>query len=189
MDAMQASMPFAVTFGTVIETEPLTIRIGGLGEQPIDLPEKLLILSNNVRDHFVWMIAHDNTKDGESNGAGYHDQVTMRQNQDHVHQFQHIHMVTVVPPAEGATTSTSPEKTETQSGETNHDHNYRYRGGVFKAKYGLKKNEKVILLRVQGGQSYIVLDRFEPPIGTEGIGEEEKNTGDLYNPDSNGDRG
>lgn len=39
-------------------------------------------------------------------------------------------------------------------------HNHKYQGRkMFKVHLGLKLNEKVMLLRVQGGQQYIVLDR------------------------------
>ena len=180
----KSSKPFGMVFGEVTGVDPLKIKI----DQKLEVGEEFLILTNAVRDHHVWMIAHDNTADGDSGGAGYHDQVTTKQNQDHIHAFPHVHMVTVVPPAEGATTSTSPEKTQTQSEKTDHDHNYHYRGGVFKVKCGLKKDEKVILLQVQGGQSYVVLDRYESPIGTEGTGDDEDNRDNLYAPDSNGDR-
>jgi len=40
-------------------------------------------------------------------------------------------------------------------------HNHAYKGTkTFRIKQGLKVDEKVILLRVQGGQKFIVLDRI-----------------------------
>lgn len=42
-----------------------------------------------------------------------------------------------------------------------HKHEYKGRKKI-KIYNGLKKGEKVILLRVQGGQKFIVLDRLEP---------------------------
>jgi hypothetical protein len=39
---------------------------------------------------------------------------------------------------------------------------------MFKVCLGLKRGERVAMLQVQGGQSYIVFDRVNPPNGTEG---------------------
>lgn len=47
-----------------------------------------------------------------------------------------------------------------------HKHEYKGRKKII-IHQGLKAGEEVILLKVQGGQAYIVLDRYTPPI-TEG---------------------
>ncbi len=47
-----------------------------------------------------------------------------------------------------------------------HDHKYKGRKKII-IHQGLKAGEEVIMLKVQGGQAYIVLDRYTPPI-TEG---------------------
>lgn len=53
------------------------------------------------------------------------------------------------------------ENTGGGSGESSFaSHSHAYRGTkTFTVKLGLKSGEKVILLRVQGGQKYLVLDR------------------------------
>ena len=188
VDAVNAEYPFALTFGTVIEEKPLKIRISEKGKEPIELDEGLLHLANAVRDHYVWMKAHDNTEDSDSNGAGYHDQVTTKQNQDHIHVINPGDVNVAVTTSGGAGTGQNPApvRTQTQSEKTDHDHNYHYRGGVFKAEYGLKKDEDVILFRVQGGQSYVVLDRVVPAKGREGT--DDTNDSGAYNPNANGDR-
>lgn len=60
---------------------------------------------------------------------------------------------------------TVDHKTENKSGGSGDSafssHNHDYKGTKsFKVHLGLKAGEKVILIRVQGGQKYIVLDRI-----------------------------
>lgn len=88
LDAVRASMPSGVYYGTVQSTSPLKVVV----EQKMTLTEKQLVLSSLVKDFKVDMTLNDT-----------------RQNVT-------IHM-------------------------------------------GLKSGEKVMLLRVQGGQQFIVLDR------------------------------
>lgn len=88
LDAVRASMPSGVYYGTVQSTSPLKIVV----EQKMTLTDKQLVLSSLVKDFKVDMTLNDT-----------------RQNVT-------IHL-------------------------------------------GLKSGEKVMLLRVQGGQQFIVLDR------------------------------
>ena len=88
LDAVRASMPSGVYYGTVQSTSPLKIVV----EQKMILSDKQLVLSSLVKDFKVDMTLNDT-----------------RQNVT-------IHL-------------------------------------------GLKSGEKVMLLRVQGGQQFIVLDR------------------------------
>lgn len=88
LDAVRASMPSGVYYGTVQSTSPLKIVV----EQKMTLTDKQLVLSSLVKDFKVDMTLNDT-----------------RQNVT-------IHL-------------------------------------------GLKPGEKVMLLRVQGGQQFIVLDR------------------------------
>jgi len=160
-----AEKPFAYLQGTVSGTDPLKIRV----DQKLELVEEQLILTNAVRDHHVFLEAYDNEKAYDDGGAGHH--VSEIQNQDHSHEIQNVPVdttVTITAPQPGAGTGTgfANGRTEDQSQETDHDHNYK--GGVFKFKLGLKKDEKVHLLQVDGGQHFIVLDRVDPPTGKEG---------------------
>lgn len=52
--------------------------------------------------------------------------------------------------------------TDTGTLDTTHKHDIKGRKKIT-FHYGLKLNEKVILLRLQGGQRYLVLDRVETP--------------------------
>ena len=46
---------------------------------------------------------------------------------------------------------------------TEHRHEYKGRKKIL-IHYGLKKGEKVALIRIQGGQMYYIIDRLEEPI-------------------------
>jgi hypothetical protein len=145
---MGAEKPFSLRFGEVTGVNPLKIKI----DQHLEVGEAFLVLTDAVRDYYVKLEAYDSKDENQD----YH--ITEKQNQDHRHQLLNI-PVTVTPSA-----GVANGITETQNAD--HDHNYK--GGVFKVRLGLKQGEKVILLQVQGGQSYVVLDRVNPPEGTEG---------------------
>lgn len=151
---VEATKPFGYLEGEVSSESPLKIRV----DQKLELVEEQLILTNAVRDHYVFLEAYDNEKDSDQQGDGHH--VTEKQNQNHIHKLVNV------PVSTSGGTGTANGATETQSSEGDHDHDYK--GGVFKVKLGLKKGEKVHLLQVDGGQHFIVLDRKDPPKGKEG---------------------
>lgn len=51
----------------------------------------------------------------------------------------------------------------TQDFDTTHKHAYKGKKKIM-LHHGLKVGEKVMLLRVQGGQNYIIIDRIDDPI-------------------------
>lgn len=120
-EAVQADSPMAVCYGTVTAVDPLEVTT----DQKLVLKEKLLILTDHVRDYNVEM--------STISGAGS---------------------------AEG------PHYTESESGGGGYAefaaHTHRYQGRKkWRVHNALKMGEKVILLRCDGGQKYIVLDRWE----------------------------
>lgn len=111
LDAVLASMPSGVYFGTVISASPLKISV----EQKMTLTEKQLVLTSLVQDFSVNMTVEHQTEN-TSGGSGY---------------------------------------------DSFASHNHAYKGTkLFKIHLGLKTGEKVMLIRVQGGQKFIVLDRI-----------------------------
>lgn len=119
VEAVAASNPTGVCFGTVTSAAPLKIQV----DQKKTLTEAQLILTNNVRDFAV-------------------------------------EMTTMVGKSE------SPHFTEEESGGAGDAsfaaHKHKYEGRKkWKVHLALKSGEKVILLRCDGGQKYIVLDRWE----------------------------
>jgi len=110
LNALEASKPSGIFFGTVLSTSPLKIQV----EQKMTLGAEFLVLSTLVQDFTVSMTVDHKTED-KSGGSG-------------------------------------------DSSFASHNHDYKGTKS-FRVHLGLKAGEKVILLRVQGGQQFIVLDR------------------------------
>lgn len=101
IEAVEASKPCSLLYGTVTSICPLKINI----EQRLTLEKEHLMLTVNVRDYDVGITVDDATELASS----------------HKHDIKGKKQITI--------------------------HN------------GLKVGEVVVLLRIQGGQKYIVLDR------------------------------
>lgn len=135
---INSMQPTDIFYGTVISVAPLQIMI----DQKLILPEPFLILSNMVKDHEVDLTVSFQTEN---------DKFLVP---DHTHVFQDylIDNKTV-----------APNQTQTTIDfDTTHKHEIKHKIKVMKH-YALKKDEKVILLRMQGGQKYLVLDRVNTP--------------------------
>ena len=140
MEAFNAAMPSTFMFGTVIETSPLKIQV----DQKTILTSPFLVLSSLVSDFTVDMTVDETTSSAL-------DSVNL----DHTHGLSgttnpggsdnHKHNLDVTTATAGATDLTH---THTVTGKK-----------TFIVHLGLKKGEKVILIRQQGGQKFIVLDR------------------------------
>lgn len=123
-EAVEAGKPFALTYGVVKKTSPLTITV----DQKLELGPAQLLLTNAVREHKVDMTVAHWTED----------------------ETEHIHAVQDTYTGGGTSSPT--------------DHKHAYVGRKkFTVHFGLKAGEKVLLLRLQGGQQYVVLDRVEVP--------------------------
>lgn len=77
-------------------------------------------------------------------------QVSLKTNNDNYMIPDHTHTGNMGSPTDGGTL------------DTTHLHDVQGRKKIIMY-YGLKLNEKVILLKMQGGQRYLVLDRVETP--------------------------
>lgn len=120
IEAVAASNPAAVVFGTVTSVDPLKITV----EQRLILEADHLILTTLVSEFEV-----DMTLDHETD------------------EDTHTHTIT-----------------DTYSGggsASNETHNHTVTGlKTMTVHLGLQQGEKVIMIKVQGGQKYIVLDRI-----------------------------
>lgn len=114
VEAVQASGPMSVCFGTVTSASPLKIQV----DQKKTLTEAQLMLTNNVRDFTVEMTV-DHRTENTSGGSG-------------------------------------------DASFASHNHAYKGRKS-YCVHLALKAGEKVILLRCDGGQKFLVLDRWEAP--------------------------
>lgn len=130
LEAVDASKPVNICFGKVETTTPLTINV----EQKMILGEKQLILSRNVTRYTTMVTMQWETEKEETT---------------HKHQLKNI-------TDDGGDKITSAY-TETQ--DKKHIHDIK---GTKKMTFHneLEKGEEVILVRVQGGQKYVVLDRI-----------------------------
>ncbi len=123
IQAVEQSAPATVMFGVVKQVNPLVITV----EQHLDIPAEFLLLTDNVRDHWV-----DMTVDHFTENDAYLD------------------------------TTHSHSKQEPFAGEDSFDstHKHAYKGRKpFLVHYGLKVGEQVVLVRVQGGQKFVVWNR------------------------------
>lgn len=149
-NAEETTKPATLEFGEVISEEyaPLEIKI----HDKLILDEDFLELTNAVRDHWVdvevyWQTIDDNDL---AEFQGVHDSNVDTLNDNVQNYNEHKH------PNAGGVDKTM-EKIATH--HTSHLHNIagRKRMRVYN---GLHKGEKVILLRMRGGQKYLVLDRI-----------------------------
>lgn len=133
----EAQKPFHLLFGTVTSAEPnLKIFVN----QKLTLDDQQLILTNNVRDYTIYMTTAGEDKDGETGDEHYTEDTG---NEDYTG---------------GTGTYTAKQLNSFLS------HNHKYKGKKkWTVHFKLKVGEKVILLRCDGGQKYIVLDRVEAP--------------------------
>jgi len=127
VDAVEATKPVNVCFGTVTSASPLKINV----EQKMTLTEKQLILCREVTEYTTnvtvnWvsesaLTTHTHTVSGTDSNGDTIDLTTGATNLAHTHNITGKKSITV--------------------------HN------------GLVVGDEVILLRQQGGQKYIVIDR------------------------------
>ena len=156
LNAVEESNPTTILYGEVIGVSPLKIKI----DQKLILTKEFLVLTNNVCDHDVYMTVEHQTESAILDATHTHDTTS---------NFDGSIDVKIENDVKPDSTKVKSTATSTMNGnvdvivqQTNisaeHTHNY-----VGKKKFvvhnGLKQGEKVILLRFQGGQKFLVLDR------------------------------
>lgn len=133
VDAVDASKPVNVCFGTVESVNPLAINV----EQRMTLRSPQLVLSRNVTDYSVCVTVNWQTEShSQPASQGQAGETKPGGIPEHTHEFE----------------------TAGSSGMT-HAHPVSGRKEIT-VHNALEAGEKVILLREQGGQKYIVLDRI-----------------------------
>lgn len=140
VNAVNASKPVNIVFGTVISTSPLQIQI----EQKLTLGKEQLIVAKHLTNYSTVMNVYmdTNSKTVSFNFSHSHGvNLKTDKQEDHTHNVN------------GNTNNESLSDSKT------HNHNI---SGDFNViiKNGLMVGEKVILARMQEGQKYIVLDRI-----------------------------
>lgn len=133
VDAMEAVKPVNICFGTVESTDPLLINV----EQKMRLGKSQLVLCRNVTDYSI-SVSVNWKADAYSQpaGSGGSGQTKPGGNPEHTHEFE-------TPGTKG----------------TAHDHNISGKKEIV-LHNALSVGDEVVLLRQQGGQKYVVMDRI-----------------------------
>lgn len=164
-NAEEATKPTTLEFGEVVSEEyaPLEIRI----HDKLVLDEAFLELTNAVKDHWVdvevyWETIDDNDlsefqENHYANVATQNANVAIHNANSAIYNgHTHTGNAGAPTPLTGAPMADVANQT---TRHTSHLHNIagRKRMRVYN---GLHKGEKVVLLRMRGGQKYLVLDRI-----------------------------
>lgn len=132
---MEATKPVNVVFGVVLSVEPLKINV----EQKMDLGEKQLILTRNVTDYTVEITLDHKTEPALGDHAhSYSGNTGSAGSGPHVHGYSG----------------------ETDPANLTHTHDYKGKKTIT-IHNALKVGDRVVLLRIQRGKKFIVLDRLE----------------------------
>lgn len=140
IEAVESLKPVNVLFGKVISTSPLKVQV----EQKLTLTKEQLVLSRNVTNFQTSMTVNMDT-----------DNKTVSFDFTHSHDID-LKTTTEEDHAHSVKGSTENEKISLNK---SHKHNI---SGTFNVTVnnGLKVNDEVILLRMQQGQKYIIIDRI-----------------------------
>ncbi|MCM1440085.1 MAG: DUF2577 domain-containing protein [Roseburia sp.] len=137
VEAVKAGKPFSFMLGKVTGVSPLKIQV----DQKLELAASQLILTNAVRDYTVSMTVDHQTESALTTHTHSYSGATKSGGSDsHTHGY------------EGTTDPT----------DLSHVHSFKGTK-VFRVHLGLKAGEHVILLQIDGGKKFIVLDRVEAP--------------------------
>lgn len=135
LEAVAEGKPTELVYGTVITVNPLQIDI----DQKQPLGQEFLLLTRNVTDHKT-QISFDN--------PGIKNKVEM--------SGSIVNNTLITNPDTALESSTPAKFTGSIEGNLSYAEKIKHDVTIYNA---LKEGEKVILIRVQGGQKYLVLDR------------------------------
>ena len=149
--ANDANAPTSVLFGTVTSVNPLEITV----EQKLKLTKEFLVLTKNVKDYTV-----DVSVDWETESKSL--------NANHGHSISGDVSIsskaTINPNPDNITVNISNEVTnsfQVENAKIGLTHSHNISGRKKMTVYnGLQVNDNVILLQQQGGNNFVVLDKF-----------------------------
>lgn len=149
--ANDANAPTSVLFGTVTSVEPLEITV----EQKLKLTKEFLVLTKNVKDYTVDVTMDWNTK-------------TTSLNANHSHSTEvnsNICVSSDISPNDNnqkITNNVTGEvsvSVEQKNINLTHKHSIKGTKSIM-VHNALKINDNVILIQQQGGNNFVVLDKF-----------------------------
>ena len=140
VDAVEAEKPVNVLFGTVTSSSPLQINV----EQKMTLSSAQLVLSRNVTDYQVTMDVDFSISETSLNANHSHDMSG-----------------SISVDSTSETESTVSNSLSVDEVEIDLTHTHDYSGlQTYTVHNALVTGDEVVLLRMQGGQKFIVLDRI-----------------------------
>ena len=141
LEAVDASKPVQVCFGVVLEEDPLKIIL----DQKLILEKQHLILTRNVMTYNVDVEYYWETEEALTTA--------------HTHPIKAEDIATKALDVDPLGNEHPPkDNISTQGTKLTHTHEIGGRK-TMKLFHQLYKGDRVVLLRVQGGQKYIVLDK------------------------------
>ena len=178
---VEADKPVAVIFGTVTNVDPLEISI----EQKMTLSGSQLILTRTVKNKFTKLSASFETGSALTTHAHFYRNNTHIKNIPHTHDMPHIHdfdgntgyqipqaddihyheYVNVTENITDATQSSDPAHAHEYEGDTepvdlSHSHGVSLTNSNAVIHDALEVGDEVVLLRMQGGQRFVVIDKL-----------------------------
>lgn len=126
-----------VMFGTVVSVNPLQINV----EQRFTITEEFLILTKNVKNYTTTVTVNWNTENTNLD-------------------LTHNHTIGAFTTGQAENHSHSVNSMQTQDYDLNNTHQHNISGTkTITVHNALKQGDKVVLIRAQGGQKYVVLDK------------------------------
>lgn len=140
--ANNANAPTALLFGIVTSINPLVIDV----EQKLQLTKEFLVLTKNVKDYTVDVTIDWNTESEELN-ANHNHEITGNIQVDSV--------------SSDPITNTVTNTMNVMQKDIDLTHNHKIKGRKqITIHNALKVGDEVILIQQQGGNNFIVLDKF-----------------------------
>lgn len=152
VEAVNTTNPTGIMFGTVENVSPLKINV----EQKMTLTKEFLILTHNVIDYDVDMTV-DHATDSTAIDANHNHTAESSGSVNVTNDLKTNKPDTTI---SGSITATTQVTTSIAGVSIGLTHNHTYTGKKrFRVHNGLKKGDNVVLIQVQGGQKFIVLDK------------------------------
>lgn len=137
--SMESASLANVMFGTVVSVNPLQINV----EQRFTITEEFLILTKNVKDYTTSVTVNWNTENTSLDLTHNHTIDSFQTNSGGTDNHSH-----------------NVNSMQTQNCNLNTTHQHSISGTkTITVHNALKQGDKVVLIRAQGGQKYVVLDK------------------------------
>jgi len=133
--AIASQKPTSVLYGTVISIKPLQIKIS----DTLILTEEFIVVPKSFTDYSVNIEINCSTETAQTNTS-------------HTHEINYSDNL--------SDTEVVNKNTSSESGSFDNSHNHNIKGTKTITFYNaLKLKDKVILLQVQGGQEFVIMDK------------------------------